>query len=414
MKRVILIGIAVCCTLLVSAQTVCDSVAVYFRINDSELDWDLMSNRSSLERIKNKLSKEYNDTVYWELDRVQVIGESSPEGTVSKNRALAEKRAETLFNFISTLCDIPDSLMTWQVVEADWEGLIRLAEADGNLPMRQQTLKALREVAHYAPDGGWLRERSIYRLKRLGDGKPYQYICTHLLPLQRTSVMHLCFTKVIRPVLIEPALPVDTVKVEEPVSQPVEVEPAGGLYWALKTNMLYDALAIPNVGAEFYLGNKWSVAANATYAWWKSGVNRRWRVYGADMAVRRWFGSKAEEKPLTGHHVGVYAQALTYDFCLDEKGYMGGEPGSNLWDKLNYAIGLEYGYSLPIARRLNLDFVLGLGYWGGTYHEYQVIDDCKVWQATKNRHWFGPTKAEVSLVWLLGRSNYNKEKGGNR
>ena len=43
---------------------------------------------------------------------------------------------------------------------------------------------------------------------------------------------------------------------------------------------------------------------------------------------------------------------------------MGGKPGGTLWEKMNYAVGLEYGYSLPVARRLNLDFVIGLGYWG--------------------------------------------------
>ncbi|MFK2066771.1 DUF3575 domain-containing protein, partial [Bacteroides fragilis] len=33
---------------------------------------------------------------------------------------------------------------------------------------------------------------------------------------------------------------------------------------------------------------------------------------------------------------------------------------------------------------------------------------------TRQRHWFGPTKAEISLVWLIGRGNYNEKKGGKR
>lgn len=37
-----------------------------------------------------------------------------------------------------------------------------------------------------------------------------------------------------------------------------------------------------------------------------------------------------------------------------------------------------------------------------------------IWQSTKQRHWFGPTKAEVSLIWLIGRGNYNEKKGGKR
>ena len=32
--------------------------------------------------------------------------------------------------------------------------------------------------------------------------------------------------------------------------------------------MLYDALLIPNIGVEMYLGKRWSVAANWMYGWW--------------------------------------------------------------------------------------------------------------------------------------------------
>ena len=67
-----------------------------------------------------------------------------------------------------------------------------------------------------------------------------------------------------------------------------------------------------------------------------------------------------------------------------------------------------------MARRLNIDFGIGIGYLGGEYKEYKPIDNHYVWQATKKRHWFGPTKAEISLVWLIGRGNTNKGKGGER
>ena len=118
--------------------------------------------------------------------------------------------------------------------------------------------------------------------------------------------------------------------------------------------------------------------------------------------------------PLTGHHLGIYGQIFTYDFETGGRGYMGGRPGGTLWGRMNYAAGVEYGYSLPVARRLNVDFTIGVSYWGGTYHEYKPVDDCYVWQSTRQRHWLGPTKAEVSLVWLIGCGNYNGEKGGGR
>lgn len=184
-------------------------------------------------------------------------------------------------------------------------------------------------------------------------------------------------------------------------------------YMDIRTNMLYDALLIPNIGAEFYLGKNWSTVANWMYGWWKT--DRRhwyWRAYGGDIALRKWLGRASKKKPLTGHHIGVYGQIFTYDIETGSRGYMGGKPGGTLWDKMNYAAGVEYGYSFPVARRVNIELSLGMGYWGGTYHEYKPEDSCYVWQSTKQRHWFGPTKAEVSLVWLIGHGNYNKKKGG--
>lgn len=184
---------------------------------------------------------------------------------------------------------------------------------------------------------------------------------------------------------------------------------------ALKTNMLFDALLVPNIGLEFYLGRKFSLAADWMYAWWNSRpAHWFWRIYGGDIVVRKWFGRRAEAKPLTGHHVGIYGQIVTYDFETGGRGQIGGRPGGTLFDKCNYGAGVEYGYALPIARRLNIDFVVGVGYLGGKYYEYLPIDDCNVWQQTKNRRYFGPTRAEVSLVWLLGRGNVNQRKGGRR
>lgn len=183
----------------------------------------------------------------------------------------------------------------------------------------------------------------------------------------------------------------------------------------VKTNLLYDALLLPNVGVELCVGHNLSVSADWAYGWWSNDSHHRyWRAYGGDISLRWWFGASSRRKPLTGHHLGVYGSVFTYDFEFGGKGYMGGKPGCALWDKMNYAAGLEYGYSMPLASRLNLDFSIGAGYWGGTYYEYKPADDCYVWQATKQRRWIGPTKAEISLVWLIGHGNRNTKKGGAR
>jgi hypothetical protein len=98
---------------------------------------------------------------------------------------------------------------------------------------------------------------------------------------------------------------------------------------------------------------------------------------------------------------------------ISETGIMAGVPGGNILDRANHIVALEYGYSVPIARRLNLDFTIAAGYHWGLFEEYNKLDDHYVWQATKRRQYFGPTKVEISLVWLIGCDNYNK-KGGKR
>ena len=72
-------------------------------------------------------------------------------------------------------------------------------------------------------------------------------------------------------------------------------------------------------------------------------------------------------------------------------------------DDTNYAGGIEYGYSILLQPHLTLDFVLGVGYMGGLYHNYVKMDGCKVWQLTGRRHWLGPTKAEITLRYEIGK-----------
>ncbi|MDE6670505.1 MAG: DUF3575 domain-containing protein, partial [Muribaculaceae bacterium] len=150
------------------------------------------------------------------------------------------------------------------------------------------------------------------------------------------------------------------------------------------------------------------IGTDWTYGWWDDNhLHRYWRAYGGNLFLRRWFGRKAIEKPLTGHHIGLLAGVLTYDFEWGGRGYMGGLPDHTLWNRFLTVAGLEYGYSLPIARRLNLDFSLAIGYVGGKYIKYVPHGDTYLWQSTNRLNWIGPVKAEISLVWLLGRSNYN-------
>lgn len=180
---------------------------------------------------------------------------------------------------------------------------------------------------------------------------------------------------------------------------------------ALRTNMLYDMALVPNVGVELQITPRITAGARWMYAWWSNSSRHRfWRIYGGDLFARWWL-KPAEVFP-TGHHFGLFGGAFIYDFEFGGKGHMAGAPGDNVWQKCQWEISAEYGYSLPISRRLNLDFSIGIGYVGGNYVTYHPQDGHYVWDETRRRSWFGPTKLEVSLVWLLGKTNFNRKKGG--
>lgn len=196
----------------------------------------------------------------------------------------------------------------------------------------------------------------------------------------------------------------------EEVHDDTETHKAFGM--AVKTNMLYDALLVPNIAAEIHLGKRWTGTLSWMCAWWD---NRRhhffWRIYGGELGVRKYLGKA--RNPFEGHHLGICAQIFTYDFETGGTGYMAGKPGGSLFDRANYSFSLEYGYSIPLNSRLSIDLAIGAGYMGGLYYEYKPIGDCYVWQSAKRRHWIGPTKAEVSLVWSLGKKESGR-KGGYR
>lgn len=427
--KICLLACAFYCSNL-SAQTtasgVCDSVKIYFQQGKIDVLPSFSSNKASLDRISDSLYASRADSIY-RLQRILIVGGASPEGSIGLNRWLSEKRAQALFDYLSCYGELPDSLKSMRFLGRDWDGLIRLAENDAELPYRVETLELLRTISREVHSGILTGVDPLQRLKRLRGGIPYAHMYRWLFPELRALSLYLFYEKVLNPAappkcvlhqmpeLSFPILKIDTIRPLVCIKlfpQPRSPKP---FYMALKTNMLYDLLAMPNIGAEFYLGRNFSAVANWMYAWWHTDRRHRyWRVYGGDIALRWWFGNAARSKPLTGHHIGAYAGVVTYDFEWGGRGYMGGIPGGTLWDRCNHMFGAEYGYSLPIARRFNIDFSLGLGYLGGEYREYTPIDDCYVWQITKRRRFFGPTKAEISFMWLIGHENWNEKKGDRR
>lgn len=167
---------------------------------------------------------------------------------------------------------------------------------------------------------------------------------------------------------------------------------------ALKTNLLYDAVLVPNLGVEYNIYNNYTAYIDLLYA----GLDMPsrhfyWNLYGTQLGLRKYFGAASNERNFTGHHLGLYGQILAYDLQAGNYGQQ--TPG------LNIGVGIDYGYSFPVAPGMNIDLDLGFGYLAGKYYEYIAQDGHNTWRGTVRRAWIGPTRASVSLVWLIKPKN---------
>lgn len=411
MKKLILYIAAIMAAGLpaVAADNAADSATVHFRQSRTALIYDYRDNGAALDRLAAELA----DTTLRLSPRIRVVGSASPEGTVRFNRYLSEKRAQRIYDYFASRALASDSVH-FVYTGRNWSGLRRMVEADSGVPCRAEVLGVLGDITA----GRYDEASAMQRLRAIGGGQPYIYMYHRLFPALRAATIYVDFDAPVQPVMLPPVMPAahfPRFATPQPGSPLAVALPTPGkpFYMALKTNMLFDALALPNIGAEFYIGRNWSVQANWMYGWWDTDrIHRYWRAYGGELGVRRWFGSKAAAKPLTGHHVGLYAGIVTYDFEFGGTGIMGGKPRGTLWDRCNRYAGIEYGYSLHVARRINIDFTIGFGYLGGKYLKYDPLGSKYVWKSTHRLNWVGPTKAEISLVWLIGRGNYNERKGG--
>lgn len=163
---------------------------------------------------------------------------------------------------------------------------------------------------------------------------------------------------------------------------------------AVKNNLVYDLALAPNLEIELPVGRRWSLNVEYKCPWWSNGSQGFcYQLLSGGAEVRCWLGSRRKRERLTGHFLGIYAEGGVYDFQFDEdKGYRG-----------NYyaASGLTYGYSRQLARHLALEFSIGIGYLTTEYRKYTTYESDLIWTSSGRYHFIGPTKAKVSLVWLI-------------
>ena len=169
---------------------------------------------------------------------------------------------------------------------------------------------------------------------------------------------------------------------------------------AVKTNLLYDAVASPNIGVEAGVAPRWTVELSGNFNNW--AVNRHlWKHWFVQPEARYWLCER-----FAGHFFGAHAIAGEYNFGNMKNSFkILGSDFSGLSDKRYQGwaagMGVAYGYSWILNRHLNLEAEIGLGWIYTRYDVYPCANCGTRLERNKAHNYVGPTKAAVNLVYTF-------------
>lgn len=372
---------------------------IYFRLESSIIDSSFKKNNETLQQLGLIFT---DTTIISHLNSVHITATTSPDGNPAYNRMLASRRVKTVKNYIEQNYPYIDQnkIATSGYVE-NWMRLRPMLSKQ--TPYYLQIISIL--------DQQLTPQATESHLRQIDGGKAWNEIVRNYLPKMRSAVTLVIYsqgeipTSTPSPFLIkEPvSVAVPTVLATEPIHIVEEVvmtisEPTRHPLFALKTNLLYDAMTALNIEVEIPIGQRWSIAAEYIFPWWLSDRKQHClQSLSGYIEGRYWFGDRTNRRQLTGWFAGVYTGGGYYDVEWNNKGYQG---------EFCISIALSGGYAHQIGRNLSMEYSLGIGYMRTPYREYaSAICSDGVQRLIKQRsdtfNWVGPTRIKVSLVWMI-------------
>ena len=366
---------------------------------DSTFNADIVMPESLLVKIVSRPTAVIRD--------VSIVSGTCPNGSSRFNQRLSEKRSESARRLLASLPGAENARWSVTAVGINWHGLADKVKT-ANITDADSIIKIIENTS----------TRNVNRqseLRRLDGGRAWKKMEREIFPYLRASHVRIIYTYYNSNIdslknipITTNSLPLSTEcrdlvhksNVHRPLLPKKEAHTRRDYLLAVRTNLAADILAVPSLGAELSLPHGLSVAIDGYYAWWsKRSKVRYWRAQGVELSLRKYFGHSS----LTGHHVGVYSQLMRYDFCLGKRGILSGGSGAAFTDHPTWGVGIEYGYSLKLGKRLRLDTSLGIGWLTGRYLKYEAMDGHSVYRSAHNRKWIGPTRLGLSLVWIIGK-----------
>ena len=377
--------------------SIIERFAIYYKVDSIDINPTYLDNRRQIDHILHYLDKSPR------IDSITIYAWASPEGPYRRNKWLSRERAKTAKAFL--LRHSPDSAklnadkIQISPIAENWAGLKELVVSEYRRDDRNRVLEIL-------------DDRSIddnvrkARLQKLDRGRTWRYLIDNYMPQLRAATW-VCVWADAPPVLPLPELVEDTLVCFKggilPLKPQKPVPEARRTILGLKTNMLYDAATALNFAVEVPINEHFSFQYEHHCPWWLTDNNRyclQFLSFGGEF--RWWFAprtspqteTRKQRDALVGHFLGLYGWGGKADIQA------GRDFGCYQFEFMS--AGLTYGYSLPVSRHLNIEFSLSAGYARIPYRHYNPTPDWEILIRDKNDagtlHYFGPTKAEISLV----------------
>lgn len=434
--------------------------------------WDLPADDRTLRQLADTvLPRISRDSL--RIVRVKMRGAASPEGPVSFNRFLSQKRQRALYDFVSEYMRLPqgDSLLLETETE-DYHYLYKRMQQDGDPD--SERVKQLFD--RYMPHRQYAELKR--QLQRIDGGRLWRRMLVSYFPSLRAARMVIvCQRKPIGPVSpispvspadsirpigpISPISPADSIGPISPISPVSPIGPVGPIppsrdtvrlhrreLLSVKTNLLFWGVympfgynrwcPIPNISVEYYpKRGHFTYGASFDCPWWQSYHRHKFfQVRNYQVEARYYFRSGSIDKNPPGRgaafrrlYLQAYAQALCFGICFDaERG----------WEGEGFGGGIGVGYVLPLTRRghWRLEFQVQAGVIAGKHdpYQYEYIDvpgwkdyphddlyyykyygDPDQFQRRQHRFtWFGPTRIGVTLSYDLLYRRIQKKRASFR
>ena len=417
---------------------------VFFRFDKTDIDLEYLNNKVNLATLRHYLGVSHR------VDSITIYSYASPEGRQKHNQWLSEERAKSTKQFL--LSHSPDSsilnagMIRICPLSENWPGLIREVEKRYFRQDRERVLRILNNKNISDDTRKW-------RLGRLDKGYTWSFLRRIYMPELRVATWVCVYGDIAMPfevnevpsslihrpsqtmVISDAAIAkaasddasaqqnaADSTQMSGKKRQglqkwtPEQLDPSQRTILALKTNLLLDAVTALNYSIEVPINEHFSLQYFQTTPWWNNKKNNfclQFLSFGGE--ARWWFLPRTRAaKPnlkqrdaLVGHFLGAYGWGGNGDLQL----------GRKICQQFDFwSTGLTYGYAMPVSKHLNMEFTLSVGYANINYQHYIPTDDFGLLvrdpELAGKLHYFGPTKAEISLVIPI-RAKTNK-KGGNK